>query len=129
MAYAEGDGSVRDTTKEWPQLDVAVARESLSLMMAGPSQLVPSRVVDLKGNQLGREEAAKRLAKETPVLVSVSGDMPAPYFLQLAKADSLIIILGARDGSPAPGLLPARKNRDAPSRQGSRADPSQSNSP
>ena len=50
-----------------------------------------------------------RLAKETPVLVSVTGEMPDAYYLQLTNPDALIVILGPRDGFPAPELLPAKK--------------------
>lgn len=50
-----------------------------------------------------------------PVLVSVSGEMPDAYFLQLTKPDALILILGPRDGYPAPEFLPAKKQATAKS--------------
>ena len=64
-----------------------------------------NRIVDLKGRRLKRGEAIKRLAAETPVLVSVSGRMPDSYHLQCSNANALIIILGI-PSYPAPQLLP-----------------------
>jgi len=63
----------------------------------------------LQGNELNRDQVVKRLEKETAVLVSVSGRMPDAYYLQLTNPDALVVILGPRDGAPAPGLLPAEK--------------------
>ena len=95
--------------KQWPELKAEVQMATLTLRMGGPSQLAESRVVDLKGKELSRDQAVKRLEKETPVLISVSGRMPDAYFLQLTNPDALIVILGARDGYPAPELLPVKK--------------------
>jgi len=95
--------------KQWPELKTEVRRATLSLEMGGPSQLVPSRVVDLRGNELSRDQVIKQLEKDTPVLVSVTGRMPDAYFLQLTRAEALIVILGPRDGNPAPEYLPAKK--------------------
>lgn len=98
----------------WPELKAEVEKTSLTLRMGGPSQLGSSRVVDLKGTELSRAEVHNRLAKETTVLVSLSGEMPDPYYLQLIRADALIVILGPRDGYPAPDLLPAKKSDTKP---------------
>ena len=95
--------------KQWPELKSEVRMTTLTLRMGGPSQLAESRVVDLKGNELSRDQVVKRLENEIPVLVSVSGGMPDGYFLQLTHTDALIVILGARDGYPAPEFLPAKK--------------------
>lgn len=95
--------------KVWPQLKADVKEVRLVLSMGGPSQLAESRVADMQGRELSRDQILRRLAKETPVLLSVSGEMPDAYFLQLTDAEALIIILGPRDGYPAPGLLPAKK--------------------
>lgn len=97
--------------QRWTELKVDVLRDTRTLRMGGPSQLLPSRVVDLKGKELPREEVLRRLARETPVLVSVSGKMVDPYYLQLSRPDTLIIILGPRDEMPAPELLPQPKAR------------------
>jgi hypothetical protein len=95
--------------KQWPELKSEVRMTTLTLRMGGPSQLAESRVIDLKGKELSRDQVVKRLESEIPVLVSVSGHMPDAYFLQLTKAEALIVILGARDGYPAPEFLPAKK--------------------
>jgi Kelch motif len=100
--------------EQWPELKVEVAKVTQTLRMGGPSALVPSRVVDVEGNELDRDQVLERLKKEIPVYVSISGRMPDPYFLQLARPDSLIIILGPRDGSPAPDLLPSRRTSEPP---------------
>ena len=95
--------------RAWPQLETSVAIETRKLVFGGPSQLRESEVVDIRGKTLGRAEVLERLKEETPVLVSVSGEMVDGYYLQLTKPDAVIIILGPRDGSPAPELLPAVK--------------------
>ncbi len=95
--------------QQWPELKVEVEHATITLRMGGPSALAPSRIVDLQGNELNRDQVVKRLGKETPVLVSVSGRMPDAFYLQLTKPDALIVILGPRDGVPAAGLLPAEK--------------------
>jgi hypothetical protein len=95
--------------ERWPELKVETEKLFLTLQMGGPSQLEPSRVVDLEGKELRRDQVAKRLEKETPVLISVSGRLPDAYYLQLTNRDALIVILGARDGYPAPELLPSQK--------------------
>ncbi len=96
--------------REWPELHVDVDKTVKTLTFGGPSQLRPSRVVNLQGKSLSREEIIGRLTEESPVLVAVSGRMPDQYFLQLTQEDALIVILHARDDSPAPELLPAKKN-------------------
>lgn len=102
--------------REWPRLRAEVEQVRLILRMGGPSQLAESRIVDVKGRPLSRQQIRERLSKEAPVLVSVSGDMPDPYYLQLAQAQALVVILGPRDGSPAPELLPATVNASPESR-------------
>ncbi|WP_425613597.1 hypothetical protein NA78x_003432 [Anatilimnocola sp. NA78] len=104
--------------KRWPELKSEVEKAILTLRMGGPSPLTPSRVVDLKGMELSRDQVVKRLEKEIPVLVSVSGRMPDAYFLQLTAPDSLVVILGARDNYPAPELLPAIKTATTKSDKG-----------
>ncbi len=99
--------------KEWPRLKTDVKKVNLILEFGGPSQLAESRVVDMKGKELSRDQLLKRFAKETPVLLSVSGEMPDAYFLQLTNPEALIVILGPRDGYPAPRLLPAKKDTAA----------------
>lgn len=95
---------------EWSKFDVRVqeARMTLRLRYDRASQLAENsrnRIVDLQGRRLEYAEAAKLLKSRTPVLVSVSGEMPDPYHLQCVKPDTLIVILGIPD-APAPQLLP-----------------------
>jgi hypothetical protein len=93
---------------KWPELKVDMAIEKRTLLLGGPSQLAPSRVVDVKGTDLSSEQILEQLKKESPVLVSVSGKPVDPYYLQLTQPDALIVILGARDKMPAPMMLPGR---------------------
>lgn len=69
------------------------------------SESAQNRVLDLKGRRLGRDEAVQRLNAKTPVLVSVSGQMLDPFYLQCTKPDTLIVVLGI-PSYPAPELLP-----------------------
>lgn len=101
--------------QHWPELKTEITPGQLILRIGGPSQLVASRVVDLKGKELSPEQVAKRLSSEIPVLVSVSGQMPDAYYLQLTSTDALIIILGTRDGIPAVQWLPSKKHSAVPS--------------
>ena len=94
--------------KQWPELKAEVQMATLTLRMGGPSALAESRIVDLKGKALSRDEVVKRIVKATAVLISVSGRMPDAYFLQLTNPDALIVLLGPRDGCPAPEFLPAK---------------------
>ena len=95
---------------EWPEFKVTVEEAVLTLQMGYHpatqlSENAQNRVLDLKGRRLGRDEALKRLAAKTPVLVSVSGRMPDPFYLQCTKPDTLIVVLGI-PSYPAPELLP-----------------------
>ncbi|QDV26959.1 hypothetical protein [Aureliella helgolandensis] len=95
---------------EWPEFKVNVEEAVLTLSMGyhPATQLSDdsqNRIVDLKGRRLERNEALNRLKEKTPVLISVSGRMPDPFYLQCTKTDALIVILGIPD-SPAPHLLP-----------------------
>ena len=92
---------------QWPELRVEVENDTRTLLLGGPGALAESRVVDLQGNDLSNGDILQRLQTDTPVLVSVSGKMVEPLYLQLTKPDALIILLGARDGVPAPTLLPS----------------------
>jgi hypothetical protein len=98
---------------QWPELKADIQLSTLTLRIGGPSALSPSRVLDLQGNELSRDQVLERLSRETPVLVSVSGRMPEAYFLQLTKPDALIVVLGPRDGAPSPQFLPAGKGSAA----------------
>jgi hypothetical protein len=100
--------------QEWPELKTEVSMATLTLRMGGPSALAESRIVDTKGTAIPRAEVMKRLEKPTPVLVSLSGRIPDSYHLQLTTPEALILLLGPRDGVPAPEFLPARKQSGEP---------------
>lgn len=104
--------------QEWPELKTEVSMATLTLRMGGPSALAESRIVDMKGVDLPKEQVARRLEKKTPVLVSVSGHMPDAYHLQLTTPDALIIILGPREESPRPEFLPVSKHPEKSGRAG-----------
>lgn len=98
---------------EWPRFNVTVKETILTLSMGyhPATQLsdnAQNRVLDLKGRRLSRKEVLKRLTAKTPVLVSVSGRMPDPFYLQCTKPDTLIVVLGI-PYYPAPELLPCPK--------------------
>lgn len=99
--------------KEWPVFKVTVEEAVLTLPMGyhPATQLsdhAQNRILDMTGKRLGRDEALKHLASRTPVLVSVSGRMPDPFYLQCTRPDTLIVVLGIPT-SPAPELLPSPK--------------------
>lgn len=95
--------------RSWPDLVAEVTETMLTLEMGGRSALRESRIVSLDGTPLTRAEAVERLTESTPVLISLSGSLPDPYYLRLTRPDALIVVLGPRDGCPAPELLPAAK--------------------
>ena len=72
-----------------------------------------SQIVALDGRDLSQQDILKRLKKETPVLVAIDGRMVDRFYLQIVKADTLIILLSEWDGSPATKLLPAPNAKPA----------------
>ena len=100
----------RKPKREWPEFKVEVEEATLDLKMHydPATQLAAdaqNRVLDLKGKRLSADEVFQRLDSKKPVLVSVSGRMPDPFYLQCTKPDTLIVVLGI-PSSPAPELLP-----------------------
>ena len=98
---------------EWPRVESAVENVTLTLRLGEETALIPSKVVDLKGDALAPAEAQRRLKAETPVLVAVGNAMPDRYYLQLTRDDALIVLLGPGDKAPLPELLPAPKDAGA----------------
>jgi hypothetical protein len=98
---------------ERPELWVDVKNDTRTLVIGGPGAPTESRVVDLAGQELSNDVILERLKTDTPVLVSVSGKMVEPLYLQLTKPEALIILLGDRDGITAPTLLPSAAPRPA----------------
>lgn len=105
---------------QWPELKSEVLTTIMTLEMGGPSALAESRILDMKGNDLTRDQVVKRLSKETAVLVSVSGRVPEAYYLQLTNPDTLMVILGPRDGVPVSELLPKEKSLPSQKEKSSR---------
>ena len=95
-------------TKE-PEFRVQIDRALETISLRGPARTakVETRVVGLDGKDLSHEDILKRLEKETPVMVAIDGRMIDPYYLQIAKPETLIILLGPWDGAPATKLFPA----------------------
>lgn len=84
---------------EWTKVKAEVEVVTLDIAMhySKASQLseeAQDRVVDLKGKKLNREEVMSRLASDTPVLVSVSGEMPDPFYLRCIQPETLVILFG-----------------------------------
>ena len=103
----------------WNQV-VANAKSSTRVLKFGtPSQIPDSRIVDINGKELSAKSILKRLENRSPVLVSVSGRMVDPYYLQLAKKDVVIIILSRRDGMGDSSLLPIPDKDQAKSKDDS----------
>jgi hypothetical protein len=100
---------------ERPELRVDVKNDTRTLEIGGSSAQAESRVVDLAGVELSHGDIRERLKNDTPVLVSVSGKMVEPLYLQLTKPDALIILLGDRDSAAAPTLLPRAAPQPTPS--------------
>ncbi len=93
-----------------PKLETEVDRQTLLLRMsAWTSAIGPASVMDRTGDVLNREEILVKLRRETPVLVSLTGKVPDPYYLQLTYPEALIVILGDREKAPRADLLPAKK--------------------
>jgi len=95
---------------DWPELKVTAESTTLTLPMAYSrasqlNEVAQNRLLDLKGNRINRNDALKRLASETAVLISVSGEMPDAFYLQTTQPDTLIVVLGIPQ-APATDLLP-----------------------
>lgn len=93
------------------ETDVEMVTVSLEMGYSKMTQLAErgqNRILDMNGKRLTEEEALERLAKQTPVLVSVTGERPDPYYLQCSKPDTLIVVFGLPKAKDT-GLLPAPK--------------------
>jgi hypothetical protein len=103
---------------QWSKLVTDIEKDEINMLIDGPLQLESSRVYDLEGKRLSREEVIRKMSKETPVLVSFG--FPEKYYLQLTKPDALVIVLGGREwhllehyprpkDEPAPPAAPAKE--------------------
>ena len=102
---------VAEYSKVSRHLEAEVQMTAFTLLMdkgeQGQIRGPRARVTDVNGTDLTRQQVVKRLEKETPVLISLSGQMPDPYYLQLTKPDALIVILSDRHLNS--DLLPVKK--------------------
>lgn len=99
--------------REWPELEAEVEMVALQLKFDGPSQLSPARIVDVEGRELERETVLARFTERQPVLVATTMEMPDPFYLQLLKPESLVVILGPREDAPRPDLYPMKTKADS----------------
>jgi len=92
-----------------PEFRVRVERTSHTIPLRGPARTAKAetRIVGLDGKDLSHEDIVKRLEKETPVLVAVDGRMVDAYYLQVARPETLVVVLGPWEGAPAIQLFPA----------------------
>ena len=91
---------------QWQDVITRVKPVTRTLKFETASQIPDSQVVGMDGKPMDPETILSRLKDETPVLVSVSGKMVDPYYLQLAKDDAVIILLSRKDGKGDAKLLP-----------------------
>ena len=98
----------------WDEIITNVSPMKRVLKFETPSQIPDSLIVGIDGVPLSAVSILERLKKRVPVLVSVSGKMVDPYYLQLAKEDVVIILLNRRDGMGDRAFLP-RANFKIPS--------------
>ena len=62
------------------------------------------QVRGLDGKAVDRNTLARRLARETPMLLSADGKPVDPFYLQVLKAGTLVLVLPRTEGTPV--LLP-----------------------
>ena len=91
-----------------PKVKVTVLRRELRVVLNpdSPSQLVGSGFFTLSGDPVEPGEILRRLKKDVPVLLSATGKMIDPYYLQVVKPETLLLVLGPRDGAPNLDLYP-----------------------
>jgi hypothetical protein len=69
------------------------------------------RFFDAAGKRIDLKDALKRLMKATPVLVSADGKEVDPFYLRLAREETLVVVspelAGPAMGGPVPVPLPA----------------------
>ncbi|BCX46971.1 hypothetical protein HAHE_08790 [Haloferula helveola] len=101
---------------EWTKIEAEVEMVTMDIAMGYSeatqlSERSQNRVVDLGGKRLDREEAMKRLEEDTPVMVSVSGEMPDPFYLRCMKPGTLVILIGLPSAREY-DLLPRPRDTD-----------------
>jgi hypothetical protein len=79
-----------------------VASTRMIFQMNKPDHYVLCRIFDISGKELSREALIEQLAGKTPVLVSLSGQMPHHQYLQLVEPDTLVVLIAPDDKVAAP---------------------------
>jgi len=104
---AERKGKVLPKRKS-PKMKVDVSTEVLVLTLdpQSPSQLPGSQVLDLKGKPVSSEHLLKVLRTPKPILLSVTGKPVDPFYLSVVRRQTMVILLGPRDGAPRLDLFP-----------------------
>jgi hypothetical protein len=70
------------------------------------------RATDLDGKAIGTKALGKMLQKETPVLIAFDGKKVDPYYLQVVKEGTIIMIVTAKEPIPTAPLAP--RNMEPP---------------
>jgi hypothetical protein len=70
------------------------------------------RMYDTDGKPVDPKAVAKRLARETPVLLSADGKKVDPFYLQVMKKDTLVLVMSRGTELPA-----RRPTADGPPRK------------
>ena len=91
-----------------PKMKVKVSTEVLVLTLDphSPSQLPGSKVLDLKGKPVSFERLLKVLRTPKPILLSATGRPVDPFYLSVIRRQTMVILLGPRDGAPRLDLFP-----------------------
>ncbi len=94
--------------RSWPKVKVSVTPHVLTLTIdpKSPAQLRGSRVLDLKGKPVSNERLLRSLRTPKPILLSLTGRPVDPFFLQVVRRQTMVILLGPRDGAPLVELFP-----------------------
>jgi hypothetical protein len=127
----EGDGSQwsiavtlpRDTWREvqivmpklnwpepiWEEVRPGIREGTMTLPMGDDSMPALCAVVDMNGKRLGHDQIMQQLKTKTPVLVSVTGQVPHACYRRLPTLAKLIVLLGPGEKQHASTAL----SRDA----------------
>lgn len=101
--------------RSWPKADVQVTPREVTIVIdpKSPSQLVGSEVFTTDGEVVVKADLLRKLSKPKPVLISTTGRAVDPFYLRVVKPDTLVVVLGARDGSPNLSLVPQVSVKDS----------------
>lgn len=93
--------SIKDEMPDlrWPQIvqtltEASTHEGTMTLPIDDSSQPMHCRIVDTTGKELSPDQVRDQLKTRTPVLVSVTGEMPHACYLHLPTSASLMVLLG-----------------------------------